>query len=382
MARPLIVFKQDVPFLLGSRFQHADAGLEVGSTTGKTSRINHTAARPTRYVRFWYANWYMSGQNETNGPNDVHVRAGIETGGTVTPLRFSGQLERTLAPGEVVATDWERVDIPYAGYPFASRTFRRVTSAGQQVPRGIVGYSGEWTADGDLAHAGSAGSQTGIGQWIYAPIAAEGLGPEGTPSFAILGDSISTGAVDSPDHDWGYIMRALMGRAGAINLAVGGASSTDLPVGGKRWSLAMQLANHVYYAFGQNDMANVKTYAAVRDPMQSRISAAFEAGKRVIVSPPPPRSGQTTAGSDWSVANQTQPNTNFAAGGTWEQLVEYMYTLPTGAYALLDTLSVWQSAPGSHKWHPLRVKDGVHPNALGHMHAKGVGNKLLNDLGI
>lgn len=357
----------NIPFVLGSRFQMLDEGTETGLIAGRTSKVAHICAGDTGLVRFLYGNW--QGDNaESNVGNAIFVKAAIEVGSTIYPLKFSGADEVQIPNGGDVWTDWTAVPL-VKGQTFYSRSFVRVATSSQLTPKGIVPYSPEGIADSaDLTYSGTAFSR--VGNYTYAPLLAQGQGTARS-SIVFYGDSIISGAVDSPSHDYGYAVRGFAGRLGAFNCGKGGASSQDLPIGGKRIALA-QYATHALYAFGANDVSSVQTFTTVRDRMQARIDALTALGVKVVVVTMPPRSTRINTANPWTSDNQQQFNANFNAGGLWWQLDDWIRSVPNNVYAVLDITKVLALSQNSFYWHPDRVSDGIHPNPLGHAYAKGV----------
>jgi lysophospholipase L1-like esterase len=148
--------------------------------------------------------------------------------GSDRPLIFSGRPAVIIPPGALVLSDPVKLDVPAAGDLAISLYLpKAATGAG-------IHYSAQQTsyaAKGDLTGAASLPAPATITSWVFLA-GVDLLAPESTAMVAVLGDSITDGALSTFDvnHRWpDFLAARLLARHGGKKVAV-----VDAGIGGNR----------------------------------------------------------------------------------------------------------------------------------------------------
>lgn len=363
--------------------------LSNGTDTYGNYRYAHTALYDAVSPRFAFKNYYPNSTSDADGPNDITVRAAIETpSGTYYPLYFNGVRDVVIKPGQTVVSDPIGIMIT-SGTVFYSRTNVSVTSGGKWPTglstvaaslEGVVRGSG---ANSDLTTSGTITAATENG---YGPCAIVGSTyPRRRIVVGICGDSIACGTGDG-GADLGWIVRQLQAdKIGYIHMAQRGEAAGQFnPPYWIRRLPYLASCTDVLCEYGVNDLIVPRTLALIQSYLINIWRAAQLLGARAWQTTITPR---TTSTDGWTTTtNQTQAtfstpttrtdlndwiragapvasasNLTAVAVGTAGALVAGQSGHPLSGY--FEIADAVESARNSGLWTPGYTSDGVHPNA-------------------
>lgn len=351
----------------------AFTNLSNGTDTSATYRRSHTTTAGSTDYRFAYANYYNLSGVETDGLNDITVKASVElASGVLFPIRFQGQRSVTIKPGAMVWSDPVSLRIA-KGTLFYSRTYVSVTS-GQKWPLGMT----EWHGLGDynnraVAQSTSVGADmtdtgtfsTNTDEAMYGPVAIWGATTSSpSPIIGIVSDSIGVGYLDYGTND-GWIVRALNGkyRFQHVGMSSGKIDDWSTPAKNYRRSPLLSPCTDIIVALGTN---NIGGSLATNQPLMQTVFADFaRTGRRVWVPTVPPYT--TSTDSFVTTANQTVTanEANRVAMNNW------IRTKPANVYGVIEVADVLETSRNSGIWKAdgtagnKLTTDGIHPNAAG-----------------
>ena len=364
----------------------APDNLSDGVSTGITTQLYHTSNTACYGPRLVFTNTYNVTGAETDGPNDISIKANIRmTGGLNFPVFFNGRRTAICEPGAVLISD--PVGIGFKkGDTFYSRTCVSVTS-GQKYPLGVkTNSANEGVGSGDLAD-GSVPTNATRG---YGPIAVMGTPASATSSPILItqGDSITCGYGDTngSSDDYGFVSRAFDGVLGYVNLGLS-SSSTSGAITGTGSARRMRIADAItadaaLLMYGTNDAAGGDTASILIGNLIKWWLINWQRGLKCFAATIPP---QTTSTDVWATtANQTISTgvacrqglnnwirdgapmdwatfTAAAIGGVGVRIGDAGHPI-TAYFELADAV---ESARNSGLWLPGYTSDGTHPNATG-----------------
>lgn len=248
----------------------------AASTAGTSERFFNIGVGATNIQTAWH-HWYtdMDGGEydlDPSGPIEFSASLRVVSSsnpGTVTNqlwrLTFGGRTMATLDPGGQILSDPLGLSLA-AGDVIAVRTY--LSSGTAYAPEltwgnASTGVPGGFTAGADLTAPGSAAIPNSTG-YYYGPANVLGYPDDANNAKSVLalGDSIGHGGGDIswtytiPTRMWGFLPRALSGKAGLLNLAVGGDEATLFQGtnGSFRRISAAGRANSAIIEYGANDL--------------------------------------------------------------------------------------------------------------------------------
>jgi lysophospholipase L1-like esterase len=271
-----------------------NAALQANTTaTVGTSRCFFTVGVPASSLRLVYINSavdYIASNDvyDIDGSTTITFKASIEVPGTALIYRvtFNGQDLATLDPGGMIISDPVALDVS-AGEGLAVRTYLASGTAyctketQNNTPTGAVNPPG-FTATTDLTPPGSA-AVTGSYTYVYSCSNIIGLPATGAQPVAVAleGDSIGAGSGDGANSgssnagaspgipnasNGGFMVRALEGIGGVLNMAVSGDSAGEFVAQAGHYR-RMALVNTCRFAvieYGVNDVYTGSTVATLQ----------------------------------------------------------------------------------------------------------------------
>jgi lysophospholipase L1-like esterase len=277
------------------------SALQAGVTG--SFRIPHVVGSDAGEIRFVYTNWYtdrlatsapQTGAatfTDVDGPSTIQISALLETSGNGAAgwaVTFGGQATVSIAPGGMIISDPVSIDV-LKGATIYSVT-RVISGNFYPTKRSVIaGGSGGFASGVDATIPWYAGQThntvaDSTGEF-YGPSAILGIPDTTAKAFLIAGDSIANGYGDglpSGQHDFtgnnaaqpwrnggGYLVRALSGLAGVLNIAVsadlGRKFSGEQPNAStaRRQSLT-RFCTDVIVEYGRNDVSGGSTLAAIQ----------------------------------------------------------------------------------------------------------------------
>lgn len=345
------------------------ANISDGVSTGITSQLVHTISTATAAIRLVYSNHYNLNGVDTDTPNDITVKAALRINSTPLPVFFAGKRSVVIEPGATVMSD--PIPVSYLkGNTVISRTWVSVT-AGQRYPLGVTtdNVTGEGVATTDMTD-----SSTGIGASItksYGPWAVVGTPryPLGSnyPRVLTLGDSRVAGFGDtSGGRDaFGWVRRALDGKASYLNLGVSGstAQANTPELMRRRLALADRCGSFdvAIVSAGINDLIAGASAATVQTRLQTIFDVLAVRGLRVYGATIPP---VTTSSDSWATVGNQTPVASNAARIT---LNAWLRTTPAPLSGVFEFADAVESARDSGLWKaPGYTADGTHEAATGY----------------
>jgi hypothetical protein len=215
-----------------------------------------------------WGNYYNNSGVETDGVNDITVRASIEyPAATFTPLYFSGKRDIVINAGGTASSDYLPISIP-AGAQFWTRTYVTVADNTKRWP--LNGSYQAGLAEGSTNSAGetdktTTGTLTG-GGFGFGPhaVVAKYL-PTGTARIIGIGDSRITGNGDT-DVINGWWGRAFEGRCinQRISYPVEKAQTFATNAGRYRRMPLIEGSNVAICNYGVNDLSGGRTLAQLQ----------------------------------------------------------------------------------------------------------------------
>lgn len=331
------------------------------------------AAGAISNLQLVYINRYLSAVGASTAGGAYSMKFFIEyPAGTFTPVLWSGAGTVAISAGGRIRSDVVAgLTIP-AGAKFWVRTVLIVgTSVGIPVQELNAGASTLGVDDGNVAadqgNSGTIAATSGIN--IFGPCAIQGtINATSARAFLIVGDSLAWGQGDDSGvgaQDSSGFLQRVLGAAGlpCTTWAKGGQQAADVaPI------IATLNADTNLYGFtdvilqhGVNDLRLGRTRAQIEADIQTIITTASFAGKRIWKTTITPRSDSTdawatlanqTAKTDGNMADLNPLNADIRAG------------LPN-VYNLLEAADAAMSARDSdiHKAPPAGTTDGTHFNS-------------------
>jgi len=283
-----------------------------GVSTGITTQLYHVAQISFSSLRLVFSNYYNSAGVETDGPNNITIKANIRlTGGLNYPVFFGGRRSAVCEPGAVLISDPIGISRT-KGQDFFTRTYVSVTS-GQFYPLGLLTNSAnEGVVSGDFAD----GSVTTNAVRGYGPqlVIGNPAIPCASPVVLAQGDSITCGFNDSfgTTDDYGWLSRALDGKLSYLNLGLS-SSAVGAAVTGTGAARRFRVADVLDFdsailLYGTNDLAGGTALATIKSSLVSWWKIHSDRGLACYGATVPP---QTTSTDSWAtVGNQTPTSSN------------------------------------------------------------------------
>ena len=360
--------------------------LSDGVSTGITTQLFHTADIACSGIRFAFTNTYNVTGVETDGTNDISIKANIRMpGGLNFPVYFNGRRTAVCEPGAALLSD--PVGISFKkGDTFYSRTYVSVTS-GQKYPLGAkTNSANEGVGNGDLAD-GSVPTNATRG---YGPIAVLGTPATETVSPIVLvqGDSITAGYGDyiGTTDDYGFVSRAFDGVLSYLNLGLSSSSISGAITGtgsSRRSRIAdLIVPDAALLLYGTNDAAGGDTVNTLRNNLIAWWLLHRRRGLKCYAGTLPPKTTSTDA---WSTTENQTPDAGLATrqginawvrdgaplnadtlaavavGGAGIRIGDAGHPIS----ACFDFADATESARNSGVWAPGYTSDGTHPNQTG-----------------
>jgi hypothetical protein len=339
----------------------SNSTLSDGVQVCMNTRYQHTAPISGYSLVYVYANFMNSGGGETDGPNDLTIRAAHEwASGLIVPVRFRGKRAGTVEPGGLLYSDPIGMT-QAAGSNFWSRTNVSVTS-GQKWPllvnrAGSAGVT-QHTTFTDLTLSGSISDAALFRGYGPVAILAYPNTPD-QPAIGLNGDSISAG---SSDGDTGWPTRWLNNKYSLQNVSFSngrfnhwGAPSAS------NWRRAPLLdpCTDVIVALGINDLITGQSTTLAQ--MQAVAIAAWDRhrlqGKRVHAATILPATDSTDG---WTT---TTGQTVKSYEALRVQYNDWLRTKPSQVTTVIDAADAAETARNSGKWKVAGgawVSDGLH----------------------
>lgn len=342
---------------VASRNAPMNQGLSDGVLTNETYKVRHIATTDLVFPRLAYPNWYLN-NGETNGPNDITVKAAIEVDGNIYPALFGGANTKLVAAGATEWTDAVRIFIP-KGTAFYTRTNVQVT-AGQKWPLSITAYpaDGEGRTAGDVAHSGAT---TNLFIFTYSPCAIVGQPANQTEkSVLLVGDSIASGQGETPN-DRGFLIRAINDTVGHLRVSKPSARTSDFleSVRKNRMQLA-SYCNNAIIQLGVNDVKfDVKLEVIKANLLDIWTELALN-GVAVFQTTITP---VTTSTDSWAT---TKNQSVTAQESVRIALNDWIRSCPAPLSGYFDVADEVETARNSGIWIVGYTTDGTHPIAAGH----------------
>lgn len=396
---PITVPRRAVPGCL-TRFSTPtnNDNLSNGTDTAANFRSRFVVIQSCHSPQFAFANWYCSSGNETDGLNDITVRASLETSaGLFVPLYFGGARDVVIGPGGTVWSDPVGVDLRF-GDIWKMRTY--VTcAAGGKWPRNVQlngsSEGGELGSPITVADKTTSGTIAASAISGFAATAVRATpGKDRIPVIGVVGDSVACGAGVTTSVDRGWIRWALNGQYATQMVAFSSDTAnswTDDPavVTPSRTKQRRPLLNgctHVVSALGRNslsvDVDNAAGLAVLTIALWNWLKRRGFRTWQATVTP------QTTSTDGWvTTGNQTVADVTVEARRiVWNTWIRDGAPLLAGAYiaagttnpaalragqtghplsGTLDPTLLVESALNSGIWKAAHTGDGTHPNDTG-----------------
>lgn len=321
-------------------------GLSTATTTDTSGTSEHffTTAMSATGLSAEFINWATDttepdADTDNSGSISFNASLRIVSTNTIYRFTFNGLTTATLNPGGRVLSDPIGIIVPAA----AQVAIRTYLSSGTAYPlrstyatNTVAPAYGGFTSGSDLTAPGSAAITSGTG-YNYGP--AHLLGYPGStaakPSVLIVGDSMARGVGDGTlggsngylgagadsISNGGYLLRALQGNAGVVNIAAGGDSANAFVTANgsfRRLGLANRCSSAIIQ-YGANDLGGQSQTAAQLEANLLAIATSLAQvgiGKVFVVTITP----NTTSTDGWATTtNQTPSSYNTAriTHNTW-----------------------------------------------------------------
>jgi len=334
--------------------------LSDGTDTGVTYRHYYVATVSSYDIKFVYGNFYIPSTQpitDTFTPNDITIKASLEIGENIYPVKFNGYDSIILKPGAVIETDAIGVELN-AGDIFRIRTYVSVASAGMKFPMGMGVFwnFGEGKTTGDITVSGT---PEGSAEYTYHPLAIVGNGVK--KSVLLSGDSIFTNVTGTTIAITGGY--AGLGLDGEIPYA-GISRSNDQA--GYFTNIAKQCRiklskyfTHVIINYGINDLYGGRTLSEIQTLLTNIWNMYALRGLKVYQCTITPR---TTSTDGWTtVENQTIEDTNI--NSIRVQLNDWIRTCPTPLTDYFEAADLAETSRNSGIWKVGLTEDGLHPSS-------------------
>lgn len=342
-------------------------------------------------LRLAFTGFYVlaGASGETDNPNDMTVRGGIEytavSAAAKTPYIGDFDIVVKAGIGHVVT---EPVGYTVTANSTIYIQMSTAITSGQSFPAtqlsgtNSIGYTSSLAAS--ASQVGTVGPWSGTSRtsnYAATPVAILGRPEKPFPSVAIIGDSIGDGSGESGAADdngnYGWVCRGLTGvgtnsrTIPYIRITKAGEAAVNFTNGkAQRRCALIQYVSHVISQLGTNDAAGANLAAC-----QARLKAVWiEAkarNKKVVQCLLMPR---TTSTDSWATAANQSPVSGFEVGGVRDQLNAWIITQV--GQGLLDgyidpnpyvenqtTRGVWITTGAAN--YP--TTDGVHPTTALHV---------------
>ncbi|MGA2835496.1 MAG: hypothetical protein ABSF84_02755 [Acidimicrobiales bacterium] len=289
-----------------------------------TARHCYTVGIAATEIRAVFANWYTNTTgDDTDNTVTLTFHASIEdAAGNIYRLTFGGSQTGTLDGGGIVVSDPVCMQVN-PGDVIATRTYLTTTNTAngnRTVQLLAAGNYGGWVSTDQTAPGSGAVNSSTHNTW--GPVAIIGLPSTNARARAVLlqGDSIGVGKGDGsigantgpiPNNPWfssgGYLVRALAGQAGIMNICVSSDAEFYFEQDGghfRRMALASS-CNFAVDEYGVNDIQVLgQTALQLETNLLARATdnARYGIAKTFIVTLAP----HTTSTDDWiTTVNQT-----------------------------------------------------------------------------
>lgn len=371
-----------------SRASVGCSGLNTAGPLSATSRVKHFVNVEAGTVRLAYGNVYNNVGVETDGPNNVTVKAAIEfsSGGYIVPVRFSGSRTVVIPPGGVVWSDPVSVDAAVGDY-FYSRTLVTVGSGSERWP---VGWA-TLTADGEGVEVSvdkvDSGTVAANNTFCYGPMAISGR-VSGTPLKVLggVGDSIMSGNGDSNTKGWWY--RKFSGVVPEQRVAYPSEQGLSFALPTRRQSRMqfIDACTSIICGYGINDVKSAVAAVQIKRDMitcwrygarrgcavyqhtLTPVTTSTDSWVTTVNQTVTANEANRTAVNDWLrdgapfTTNDFEPAAIGASGGSVVRTGMAAHPLT----ALLEFADVVETSHNSGIWKASNTGDGTHPNATGH----------------
>lgn len=327
-----------------------------------------------------YDNWYLDNTagGEVDGASPITIKAAIEYGSKLYPVRFNGSRTVTISPGGFVYSD--PIGITFTrNTNINSRTYVSVPASGSwPLGKSYIGEAGDGTniANGGadvVDQTGAIATNTAGGTpLMFYPTSVLGTAsiPRAKATF-ILGDSIGAGAefAGSATGDIGYLKIALANNVGVVEhcrsayeLRVWDGSFVGTPGGHPRGGTFMDGCTSAIFEIGVNDVFN-GAWANLAQAQGYYSRAWREAQSRGLKVYQTTMTPQVTPESNpATLAGQiAKPNSDLRLA-----INDWIRTVPQYLDGCFDVAALVQAPENPRLWIPGYCGDGVHPKAATH----------------
>ena len=360
----------------------------IASDAGRATRKEHVALSAGRELRFVYAGWNNSGNDEPSvGP--IRVKGSIEyPAGNYIPVHFPDEDTAgyvTIPPGATIASLPCDITIP-AGAKFYSNT-SVVPTHGSSYPIGrdygawAINPPDSCSLDTTIDYTFSPQPNPASSpQHGYIPLAICGTPVRQTgraPIVGILGDSIAQGIGSTiqpiTGEEVGVFQEACQ-RAGIgyVNLGINGYQATEMASYLLRNESLRQLllaCTDVVISLGSNDLNSLRlgrsTAPVTIRNLQTVWGILARPEVKIWQATFPPRTHTTDRLQ--TIQNQSPWNPNFGpevgGGSQWSIVNNYLRGCPAPLAGIIDIAAIAAvlNDRGSYVWRPGLTRDGVHP---------------------
>lgn len=391
----------------------AIAGNNATGTTGDaghasaTSRVSfRSPATASPRPSYLFTNWRLTPSGETNGANNITIKAALEISGVANPIFFSGSRTKVLAPGESVWSDPMDLTIPASTQGFI-RTYVSVV-AGQTwcISRAASVSNGEGSNYASSITPGiddvdNTGVIPGSGTsgYVYSASGCRALpASRSIASVLIVGDSIAVGAGEIAAGTFGdangYTGFIERGLGSSVHWQTDDRSSdttANFLAGVKRFSMFSGTSyTHAVCEYGTNDVyGSGLTFAQSCQILTNAWTKLRLYVPKVIQTTITPRTtssdgwittvNQTIVGAgttntvrtqvnDWLRDNAPLDATTLVPVATGTVGALRAGTVGHPLFKVWDTASLAETALNSGIWNVgggAWTTDGIHPNVLG-----------------
>ncbi len=373
--------------------------LSNGTDTGANTVVRIPVIQECFSAQFYFGNWYCSVGRDTDGLNDITMRAGlVSPAGLFVPIYFDSAREVVVGPGGGVWSDPSGIDFRFGDVWFL-RTFVTVAAGGKwgnNVALAAAQSEGIEKGTG-ITDKTLTGSITASGGYGYSAMSVRSTPAKaGIPVIAGVGDSIMAGTGDTVATDRGWLRISLNGEY-AIQVVAQPSDTNpnwtdnpaqNVPTRTDRRRPLLDGCTHAMVGLGRNTL----TATAVDDANGIAVlSVALwnwlkRRGMRVYQTTTTPH---TTSSDDWvTTLNQTVADAPTEANRViWNTWLRDGAPLLAGAYIVagtnnpaavrageaghpltdvIETATPIESALNSGIWKAAYTVDGIHPNTTGH----------------
>ncbi|MNI19583.1 hypothetical protein D3C73_730220 [compost metagenome] len=334
-----------------------NGGINSGVIAGETFAFfkdTYTVSQDATNLQFILTNYY----GDKVGKNRLTLKIGFNINGSATyyPVYFQGNQQIIVDPGADILTDPIGILVK-AGDKIVVQTRVEVPSGGEWPTGNEALQYVAGTASASLDYTSRAFPTSSAAVGGYSPIGVLGsvYAQDWLPTVGIYGSSTFAGTNDS----WrGLGVAALDGKLPYFKVAKGGEILQHLTF--PRLSL-LKYADAVLLYVTSNDLNSGHSVETIKKNLTQLFNQMNLQGIKIYVCLPMPR---TTSTNSWIDLNGQTLNPIYAPNGSWDQILEWLSSVPAPVSGVFDTLSpVEYRLPDGQrtgKWKPLVTKDGTH----------------------